>query len=366
MDTTTILVVDDDPFFLDMYVMMLEGAYKVITADSGAACLQVLQDNQPDLVLLDVEMRDMSGYEVCQRIKNDLYKPPSVIFVSGMDTVADRLKGYDAGGDDYVTKPIEPRELQAKIASTLKFVASRSQLEQQVAFASTTAMTAMTSMGEMGILLEQLKSLHACRTFISLADTVAKSFELYGLAGVVMLRPLGQQIIRASNGAPSPMEAEAIKHVADMGRIVEFKTRMSISYPLVTLLFNNMPVDDPDRYGRLRDHLAILAEGVEAQVQSLQQDIVIQRVIAKATKALADVDNAQRERHAQTNLAIQSMTDDLERAYLSVALTEDQEKYMATIVSNGIERILKQVSDEVNTQEQLTHIIDELKLLAPR
>ncbi len=366
MENAKIVVVDGDPVACERCQQVLGDSYQLSILENGQACLDWLEHDTPDLILMEVDLPDINGYELCQRIKQDLSNPPPVIFISDMHDEADRLRGYDAGGDDYVGKALASRELKAKVVSMLRFVESQRALKHQIDFASSAAMTAMTSMGEMGVLLEQLKRLHSCRTFQALAETVAHGFDSYGLNGVVMLRPGRETIMYASHGDPTPVEVRAIQHVAGMGRIIQFKSRMSISYAQVTLLFNNMPLEDPDRCGRLRDHLAILAEGVQMQVETLERNLVIQKnemfqnMVQHLGGALQRIDSTQRERQMSINLAIQEMTDALERAYLSVALSENQERFMAGIVRSGAERILSLVSAHQDTQQELTQIIHNL------
>lgn len=362
MQTTTILVVDDDDIILEVLIDALHGHYRVIPATSGARCLEILRKEQPDLILMDVEMPGMDGYETCSRIKNEFASPPPVIFISSHDALQDRLKGYGVGGDDYVVKPFVKDELLLKIAAVLKFVDVRKELKEQVNFASSTAMTAMTSMGEIGTLLEVMKCLHASRDLQGVAKAASFSFKAFGLDGIIMLRGMNEEFILASHGGePTPREVEAIHHVAGMGRIVEFRSRLSVSYEHVTLLLNNMPVNDAARIGRLRDHLAILAETLDFQMRSLMRDETLDQAVRRAIQALARIDEAQRHRRANTTQAIQEMTDSLERAYVSMALTDSQEAAMNSIVSKGMDRLLTLVGDERDAQQTLSEFIRELK-----
>lgn len=273
----------------------------------------------------------------------------------------DRLRGYDAGGVDYLVKPFEPRELLAKVSSTLVAVHRGQRLNQQVEYASSTAMTAMTSMGEMGVLLQSLQRFNACGDFDLLAEAVACGLADYGLEGVVRIRTQESEAVRSTRGEASPLEISVVSQVAGMGRIVEFRSRMSVSYEQVTLLVSNCPVDDDARRGRLRDHLAVLAEGAEGRAKAIRGDMLISQAVVQATQALAKLDASQRECRSATSVAIQDMTDRLEKAYVSVALTESQEDHMANIVRQGVNRILGFVSADFDLQHHLTGLIGNLQ-----
>ncbi len=116
-----ILAVDDDAANLNIISEMLEDKYQVITAESGEEGLQKAKEVVPDLVLLDIMMPGIDGYEVCRRLRSDSqYANTKILFLSAKELVKDRLIGYDAGGDDYITKPFDDEELLAKIKVFLR------------------------------------------------------------------------------------------------------------------------------------------------------------------------------------------------------------------------------------------------------
>jgi putative two-component system response regulator len=98
-------------------LLSVEG-YDVIEADSGAAALAQLHQTNPDLILLDVMMPGMDGYEVCRRLKEDEHtRLTPVVFITALDDRRSRLRGIEAGGDDFLTKPFDQLELSARVKS---------------------------------------------------------------------------------------------------------------------------------------------------------------------------------------------------------------------------------------------------------
>lgn len=114
---TSILLVDDQPGNLKVLLDLLkEQQFHVYIADSGERALSTLNNIEPDLILLDVMMPGMDGFETCKCIKgNDRFAPIPVIFMTALDDVEDKLAGFDAGGVDYITKPFQRVEVLARI-----------------------------------------------------------------------------------------------------------------------------------------------------------------------------------------------------------------------------------------------------------
>ena len=128
-----ILIVDDDPLNVELLVDKIgAGPYQITTADSGSACLQVLQTQSPDLILLDIMMPEMNGYEVCRCIKsNPATANIPVLFITALTDSNDKIKGFQAGAVDYITKPFDDLEVFARIETHMSLKCAREALEDQ-------------------------------------------------------------------------------------------------------------------------------------------------------------------------------------------------------------------------------------------
>lgn len=128
-----ILVVDDHPDNVEIINARLSSRGFVIeTASNGEEALHVVRENPPHLILLDVMMPIMDGYEVCRRIKQDDSLPYiPIILVTARDSTQDKVEGLDAGADDYLTKPINFPELEARVRSMLRIKRLQDELDQK-------------------------------------------------------------------------------------------------------------------------------------------------------------------------------------------------------------------------------------------
>jgi putative two-component system response regulator len=122
LDPPKILVVDDHPAsrMTAVALLSMEG-YEVLEADTGMAALKILMQSQPDLILLDVMMPEMDGFEVCRHLKQDEQtRLIPVIFITALNDRRSRIRGIEAGGDDFLTKPFDRLELAARVKSLVR------------------------------------------------------------------------------------------------------------------------------------------------------------------------------------------------------------------------------------------------------
>src|SRR5687767_11539425 len=128
----SILAVDDTPANLQVLAGMLKDrGYKVRPVPSGKLALQAAGRDRPDLILLDINMPEMNGYEVCEHLKaDDQLKGIPVIFISALTDQLDKVKAFAIGGVDYVTKPFQMEELHARVETHLKLRRLQIELEE--------------------------------------------------------------------------------------------------------------------------------------------------------------------------------------------------------------------------------------------
>lgn len=117
-----ILVVDDDQIIIQITARVLTAAgYEVFKAASGAEALQRIDEIRPDLIVLDVMMPEMDGYEVCRRLRQTAATARlPIMMLTAQESVEEKVRGFEAGADDYMTKPFQPPELQARVKVLLR------------------------------------------------------------------------------------------------------------------------------------------------------------------------------------------------------------------------------------------------------
>ncbi len=120
MNEYRIMIVDDEPDILDLLeqALNIEGYYNIIKIDNGLSAVSTCRESQPSVMILDVMLPDIDGYEVCKQIRE--FSQCSILFLSSKNDELDKILGLAVGGDDYVTKPFSPIEIAYRVKAQLR------------------------------------------------------------------------------------------------------------------------------------------------------------------------------------------------------------------------------------------------------
>ena len=130
----TILVVDDTATFANLFLAYFKPfGFKILAAQDGAEAIRLAREAQPEIILLDIMLPDMDGFEACRRLKADpLTRQIPVIFITALADIDSKVKGFEAGGVDYVTKPIEWKEILARVSTHLTLRELQKDLQKEI------------------------------------------------------------------------------------------------------------------------------------------------------------------------------------------------------------------------------------------
>lgn len=333
-----ILVIDDDPFVRSLIDLALaEDGHAPRHAVDATAGLAAARERSPDLVLLDIELPDGDGYSVCRELRADARTAGAlVVFVSAHGGAAERLTAYDAGGDDFIVKPIDPTELRRKVALALRHRGERDSLRSQAGDAMQMAMTALSDSGGIGTVLAFFREALRARDLSGLAAALLRATAEYDLDAVVRLVAGETSLNLNSQGRSSAMEGVLLAGLADAGeRIVAMGRKLVICYPHAVVLVKNAPVDDVARCGRLRDYLAMLGEGAEERANALAVEAMVRELIVCARNGLDAIDTGNRRQQSRMVAVMDVMMRELERELPGFGLTMAQENRLIDVVQQA-------------------------------
>ena len=332
-----VLAVDDEPFNLEILEEILSEGYEFHSAMSGPECLEVVGQLQPSVILLDVSMPNMDGYEVCRRLKNN---PESqdipVMFVSARGALDERIEGYDAGGEDYIVKPFAREELEAKLRGLLKMQDHKKDLECQVQQATEMAFSAMSNSSEVGIVMQFVERTQELHSIEELSSAILDTLSVFGLSASVEFRIDDSNSVHfCSHGTITPIVIELFDLLKNKGRLYSFEPRMMVNYTRLSFLIMNMPHSDDEKMGRLRDHLCFLASSAQQCLISIitaqklrKQQQALEQVMSLTKNKFQELVWLLNDTHKANEEIFKDLQMRLEQHIPTMGLEEDQEQYI--------------------------------------
>jgi len=204
--TPTILIVDDEQLSLDLLKLALEDEYRLLTATTGLAALEIAARELPDLILLDIMMPEMDGYEVCRSLKvTPALQEIPVLFITCMNETENESLGLELGAADYIVKPYNQGIVRLRVRNHLQLKQQRDQLRQQATGLSATNAALATEIDER----KRIQLEHE-RLIEQLREAAAKVKALSGLLPICA----SCKKIRDDNGYWNQIESYLRKHSA--------------------------------------------------------------------------------------------------------------------------------------------------------
>ena len=365
-----ILAIDDDKFIQKVIIKSLQSeTISVRTANDGEAGIAEATQRVPDIILLDVEMPGINGYEVCDRLRSiDATKEIPIVFLSSHSSLIERMQGYEVGGDDYLVKPFEKENLLARVNILVKYHNERQELRDQYELAHKSAMTAMTSSSELGMVIKFMEKSLTCTSVNELADGLFEVTDQFALDCCAMILENDQAYWYSSEStAISPLEKELIEMCDREARFVDFGSRTIVNYPRVSFLVKNMPLEDMERYGRIKDLLPILLSVVNTKINSLST----QAALTSQSNNLMDSFKLIRnnlfylgtsivKNRQKSEMTMSKLVEELNYDFLRMGLEEDQEEYLLTRIDTAIDEAKVEMDAGKEIRDSLTFILMNL------
>ncbi|MBE0376578.1 response regulator [Pseudoalteromonas prydzensis] len=373
MPLTRILAVDDEPFNLEIIEeILLDLEFELKMVNSGPECLATVEGFAPQVILLDVSMPQMNGYEVCRKLKaNPNTAHIIVMFVSARGTVEERMEGYSVGGEDYIVKPFGHDELRSKLKILNQVIIDKENLEQQVEDATSTAFNAMANSSEMGQIVNYIENIGTINNTKALGEALVHCLKSFDLQSNVEFRtPLAAPQHFALNGACSPIVIELFDMLKHKGRLHEFSHRILVNYELISLLILNMPDHDPDKHGRIRDHVCFIVSVTEQQLRAIMTRAALESQQAKLNDAITMINSKfhglielLNDNRKNNEAVFKRLQEELEERIPSMGLDEDQEVFIYRKVDETIQNSVAREESVKGVKAAFHEIEQDLSIL---
>ncbi|WP_164519270.1 response regulator [Pseudoalteromonas rubra] len=349
----TILIVDDDEFVLEYHNHMLSSKYLIREARSGEDALQAAQSGAVDLVLMDIQMPGMSGYEAAYKLRMAGHTMP-ILFFSNLNSLDERLKAYDAGGNDFIAKPVDEQELHIKVSALLKSHKARVAKPDD---AEDVAVKALSALSSLGIVMGFYRDSFHCHELEHLAESVFNVTRGFGLKCSLIIRSHNTSPCFFDDGVVKNIDAALLESLHGASRIMAFgKHRAAFNWRRASLLVKNMP-EDPEMAGTMRDYLAYVMDGMEQCINRVLLEQQLRQVIRQFKTQNTNIKNG-----------IVGLIDDLETQLESLfctlsidnELSEEAEQQLLNMIQAARASADTKLQSGKEVERQLTQLIATL------
>ena len=382
MSKLKILSVDDEPTNQLVVNEILEEDYEVKLVYTGEECLEQVKEFAPNLILLDINMPGIDGYETCERLKqDDDTKFIPVIILSALTTTEEKLKGYEVGAEDYISKPFDHDDLVHKIKKSLSRNIYHEESEKEpntqliddketeellneLQSSRSIAMDAMRYTSDLGAIVKFYEDSAQCKNFDELMTAVFVTTRAIDLNCSMQIRDGNEIFNKASNGDMSAMEESVIDVSKDKGRFFDFKSRTIMNYNHSSILIKNMPLDDDKKYGIMKDILGALGNGAEERVRTLilERNMVSNReqVVSLIKETFKNINSQYIARSRTSTEMLEGMIKDVNETIESMDLLSYQEEQLEAIIESFRQRNDMHINEGMNLNDATVQALESI------
>jgi len=365
MPDITVMIVDDAEDNRMLQRMLLEEDYTVVEAVSGEDCIKQVDSSVPDLILLDVNMLGMNGYDTCIYLRKQSQTANiPIIFVSALFKPEERLQGYEAGANDYLTKPINGNELIERVKYHLESYIKIVKVQKQAKDSINAALKAFTYSNETNQVINFIKLSQEIKTLEYMGKKVCLVAEKFSLNACAYVVGAKQPFV---NCEPDSLEAKMLNKVKlSHERITHMGVRTIIKGDKITLLIKNMPVCDESRYGRIVDHLAVLVSICDGRLVTLQAQedlknnrILLERVLVETQEKIKYFNQRAIHHDDEVNEIVAHFIRKLGSKLLTLGLDDDQESALMALAYKAAEKIVGSIESTKEFERELGMVFED-------
>jgi len=365
------LIVDSDPVHQEILECMLEDEMTVLCVYSASECLEMVKFKSPCVVVLERNLPDMDGYELCKKLKilSQGSSSFAIIILTETSSYEDKMLGYQSGCTDFLAKPFQPEELLHKIHLSIEVHAIQHDLKDQAKESSDTAMSAMKMCSDMGQILQFMEQCIQCNNYQELANLIIKTLSSFGVDSCLAINTLEGHIFYGCE-ANSPQE-NVLAMCHDKGSLIEMGPQLIVNSGAISALINNMPIENEVRNGELKDVLHIILKSTSAQIENLkaievlakQQSGELNKAIVRSFDQIKTIKTSLSHQYYDMCRILDSLSSELREACMIMGLTETQEEDMLSMIDNFVGQVKSTHDNTNNIEQQVVNVVSDLTKL---
>lgn len=364
-----VLIIDDSPNDIHVLLEQIGNQYQVTASTTATKALDTMRTGHlPDVILMDVNMPQMNGYEACSEIKNDpQLKDVDIIFISANDNPEEIIRGLDAGAIDYIVKPFDPHVIRSKLRRVIDYSKHKSALKKKVDDANKMVYSVMNEAGHMGVVLNFLRNSFQLQTTRQLLDEALQALTNSGLDSIVFFKRYQFEELGSNGESPTFLEMDLIDRAFGTQKpLIASETRLLVSRENTVIYIKNLP-EDPEKAGTLKDTLMILIEGINSKLENLcdrrlyeNRRRELQKIVETSKQSLIEARSKQADYKHKSMDILDSMVKDVEQRYYDMGLTLEQEQTLSDAMQSSIEQALNHFEQGMLIDGEMEAIVERL------
>jgi len=319
----------------------------------------------------------LNGLDTCKKLRKKYQsKDLLIIFVSALVTSEQRLAGYEAGGDDYVTKPFDEAELIYKVKLAIQqqqqYRNQQAEIQSQKEdkdMATRSAMSAILSSSEMNVVIDFMKAIITVNNIDELILQAKEAFLGYDLSGCIMINHLDAPQFFFTDNFDRPIEKDILKEAHHKGKIISFSGRAIFNSRHAAMLIRKMP-ENVEKKNRYKEHLLVMIDAIEEKLLNFTHlaneqahFLKLEDTIHSVAKRLEEVKESNYEQRSLNAKILGELVHSAEESFIHLGLDEKQEGDLRTLLENA-ERESNLVFDQGKAAEiTFDEIVQDLKQL---
>lgn len=292
-----------------------------------------------------------------------------VIVIANAHSLQDKLDAFDIGCDDFVEGTASGDEACARITKSIFHRVAADQLANRLELANQTAHSAMIDNSDLGANIQFLLNIHRCDNLDQLGQLFFSTIERYGLKCSLQLRTAYEIKNMEAHGMAKDLESQLLSQLKGSGRFVDYGARTIMNYDRISLLVKNMPVDDLEKYGAIKDNTFSLVQGMNARVVSLEEGYrlldereTLKKLSGDVRRVMGTIQGSYQKVMRSIAGEVDSANELIQMKIPSFALTEQDESFIESTMDNCVKNTTKIFNEGL----MLDEIIERLERVIQR
>ncbi len=357
-----ILILSEDLSSLGQHVMDFFKAEHVQHVNDVAGTLATKKFRA---VVMDSVSKPDLGLRDCEALlQTEGIKGIPVILLTSQYTLQDKLKAFDLGCDDFIDGTTPGDEVCARVNKSVFHQIANDQLSQRLMQATETARTAMVDNSDLGANIQFLLQVHQCDNLDQLGQQFFATIDRYGLSCSLQMRSeMGVKDMEA-HGMAKDLESQLLLQLKDKGRYVDFGKRTIVNYDRVSLLIRNMPVDDAEKYGAIKDNTFCLVQGINSRIIALEDQFKLlsekeslRKLSGDVKSVIGGLKNSYQGVMQKIVREVENASELIQHRVPHLGLTEEDERCL----EKGTDQMVAQVNHTFNDGLKVDELFDKLE-----